>query len=80
MFSVLKASDEKEKEELTTKWVEAVKKEIEPLLKDAGPFFGGSRRLTLAEVSRVLFLFRSGVCWAEVQLAGAKKMWCSDMC
>ncbi|KAB5559909.1 thioredoxin-like protein [Coniochaeta sp. 2T2.1] len=26
-------------------------KEVEPLLKDAGPFFGGSEKLTLAEVS-----------------------------
>lgn len=31
--------------------VNGVAKEIEPLLKDAGPFFGGSNKLTLAEVS-----------------------------
>lgn len=31
--------------------VGAVAKEIEPLLGDAGPFFGGSEKLTLAEVS-----------------------------
>lgn len=31
--------------------VRAVAKEVEPLLADAGPFFGGSERLTLAEVS-----------------------------
>lgn len=31
--------------------VKGVVKEIEPLLKDAGPFFGGSDKLTLAEVS-----------------------------
>jgi len=31
-------------------FVDAVVKEIEPLLEDAGPFFGGSERLTLAEV------------------------------
>lgn len=55
MFQVLKAEDQKEKEELTGKWVEAVKKEVEPLLKDAGPFFGGSGRMTLAEVSSELF-------------------------
>lgn len=31
--------------------VKAVAKEIEPLLGNAGPFFGGSEKLTLAEVS-----------------------------
>ncbi|EHL02918.1 putative Glutathione S-transferase GST-6.0 [Glarea lozoyensis 74030] len=33
---------------------DAIVKEIEPLLKDAGPFFGGSERLTLAEVDILL--------------------------
>lgn len=30
--------------------VKAVGKEIEPLLSNAGPFFGGSSKITLAEV------------------------------
>lgn len=30
--------------------VKGIAKEIEPLLKNAGPFFGGSQKLTLAEV------------------------------
>jgi glutathione S-transferase len=32
-------------------YIEGVVKELEPLLKDAKPFFGGSDNLTLAEVS-----------------------------
>ena len=43
-------ADGKEKEEQATKLVEVVKKEIEPLLASADPFFGGSKTLTLAEV------------------------------
>lgn len=35
--------------------VKGIVKEIEPLLANAGPFFGGSQKLTLAEVSE-LFL------------------------
>jgi glutathione S-transferase len=52
-FAIFRASDE-EKEELGSKLVDAVVKEVEPLLQDANPFFGGSSRLTLAEVS-ILF-------------------------
>ncbi|KAB5547122.1 thioredoxin-like protein [Coniochaeta sp. 2T2.1] len=33
-------------------------KEVEPLLKDAGPFFGGSEKLTLAEVLTGSFAIR----------------------
>lgn len=36
--------------------VKGIVKEIEPLLKGAGPFFGGSEKLTLAEVSIFLVL------------------------
>lgn len=38
--------------------VAAVKKEIEPLLRDAGPFFGGSQELTLAEALTAPFVLR----------------------
>ena len=34
------------------KFVTAVAKEIEPLLRDTKPFFGGCEQLTLAEVSQ----------------------------
>ena len=49
MYPILKAEGE-EKEKLGAAVVEAVKKEIEPLLEGAGPFFGGSKTITLAEV------------------------------
>lgn len=49
MYQVLKAEEE-EKERLGAELVEAVKKEIEPLLENAGPFFGDSKSITLAEV------------------------------
>jgi glutathione S-transferase len=48
-FGILRASEE-EKPELAVKLVDAIVKEVEPLLQDAKPFFGGSSKLTLAEV------------------------------
>jgi glutathione S-transferase len=56
-FGVLRATGE-EKEKAAGDFVDAIVKEIEPLLLDAKPFFGGSSRLTLAEVGLNLdFLF-----------------------
>ena len=49
MYPILKAEGE-EKERMSADLVAAVKKEIEPLLEGAGPFFGGSESMTLAEV------------------------------
>lgn len=49
-FKILMQDSEEEKEKLSQELVETVKKEIEPLLKDAKPFFGGSEKVTLAEV------------------------------
>ena len=49
MYPIFKAEGE-EKEKLGAEVVEAVRKEIEPLLEGAGPFFGGSKTITLAEV------------------------------
>ena len=49
MYQAIKAEGE-EKEKLGAELVEAVRKEIEPLLEGAGPFFGGSKSITLAEV------------------------------
>lgn len=46
--------------------VDAVVKELEPLLGDAGPFFGGSDRLTLAEVQTASFVIRM-VSFAEYE-------------
>ncbi|KAF3390962.1 hypothetical protein DPV78_010822 [Talaromyces pinophilus] len=39
-------------------YIDAVLKNIEALLEDAGPYFGGSSRLTLAEVQTGSFLLR----------------------
>ncbi|KAL1604280.1 hypothetical protein SLS59_004075 [Nothophoma quercina] len=56
-FQILRA-DEDDKEELVKKFVETVRKEIEPLLKDADPFFGGSKKVTLAEALTAPFILR----------------------
>ena len=57
-FHAILRAEGKEAEEAAGTYVDAIVKEIEPLLKDAGPFFGGSNRLTLAEVkiSALLYL------------------------
>ena len=49
MYPMLKAEGE-EKEKIVSDLVAAIKKEIEPLLENTAPFFGGSESLTLAEV------------------------------
>lgn len=51
-FQIAQKDTEEEKEALVKDFVSIVGKEIEPLLKDAAPFFGGSDKLTLAEVGR----------------------------
>ncbi|KAN0104911.1 thioredoxin-like protein [Hyaloscypha variabilis] len=56
-FGILRASEE-EKPELAVKLVDAIVKEVEPLLQDAKPFFGGSSKLTLAEVQAGSFILR----------------------
>ena len=55
LFQILRAESEEEKKQKSEEFVTAVEKEIEPLLQDAAPFFGGSKEMTLAEVN----LFRS---------------------
>lgn len=51
----VRSASEAEREAATDTLVDAVVKEVEPLLvksdKDQGPFFGGSEKLTFAEVS-----------------------------
>ncbi|KAH7312863.1 glutathione S-transferase domain-containing protein [Rhexocercosporidium sp. MPI-PUGE-AT-0058] len=56
-WSILSAEGA-EKERLGDAFVNNVAKEIEPLLQDAAPFFGGSKRLTMAEVQTGSFLLR----------------------
>ncbi|EON67509.1 hypothetical protein W97_06877 [Coniosporium apollinis CBS 100218] len=57
-MKILAADSKEDKEAKSKEMVEAVKKEIEPLLKDANPFFGGSEELTFAEVQIAPFLLR----------------------
>jgi glutathione S-transferase len=52
--STVFAHDAEAKIEMANKYVDAVVEYVEPLLADSGPFFGGSDRLTLAEVSQSL--------------------------
>ena len=47
---MLTADDGPAQDELAGKMVEAIKKEIEPLLEGSAPFFGGSKEITFAEV------------------------------
>ncbi|KAF2001850.1 glutathione-S-transferas-like protein omega 1 [Amniculicola lignicola CBS 123094] len=57
-FKILVAKSSEEKDTLTKEFLGLVGKEIEPLLKDAGPFFGGSDKFTLAEVLTAPFILR----------------------
>jgi len=61
LFSSLKAASEVERDEAAELLVAAVAKEVEPLLAQTegkGPFFGGSEKITLAEVQTGSFLLR----------------------
>ncbi|KAF2642639.1 thioredoxin-like protein [Massarina eburnea CBS 473.64] len=57
-FRIALLDTEEEKEALVKEFVGVVAKEIEPLLSDAAPFFGGSDKLTLAEVLTAPFVLR----------------------
>jgi len=50
MFAIFRSATNEDKEAKAQEWVATVAKEIEPLLENANPFFGGSSNLTLAEV------------------------------
>lgn len=53
MYPVYKMDSLEEKQEECKKWSAVIEKEIEPLLKDAKPYFGGNDKMTLAEVSSI---------------------------
>ncbi|KAH0605867.1 uncharacterized protein H6S33_004324 [Morchella sextelata] len=57
-YGTLRADSEEEKIAKGTQFVETIEKEIAPLLEGAGPFFGGSKELTLAEVNTASFVVR----------------------
>ncbi|RMY69247.1 hypothetical protein D0863_06587 [Hortaea werneckii] len=56
-FAAMRASGE-DRDAKCKEWVAAIEKEIEPLLSDAAPFFGGSKELTFAEVMTAPFVIR----------------------
>ncbi|KAI9847564.1 MAG: hypothetical protein M1837_002138 [Sclerophora amabilis] len=58
MMAALGVTDPKEAEAKAQDFVAVLEKEIEPLLQDAAPFFGGSEKLTLAEVQAASFILR----------------------
>jgi len=64
VYQLMRAGSEEEKESKAKEWVGVWAKEIEPLLKGADPFFGGSKELTLAEV-RVFLCFLTLLCFVS---------------
>ncbi|KAH7322659.1 glutathione S-transferase domain-containing protein [Stachybotrys elegans] len=57
-FKLQLAKSDAEVGEFAAGYVDVIAKEIEPLLKDAAPFFGGSDKVTLAEVLTGSFTLR----------------------
>jgi len=57
-YGGLRATTDEERNESADKLVAAVVKELEPLLQNAAPFFGGSDKITLAEVNTGSFIVR----------------------
>ncbi|KAK4125189.1 thioredoxin-like protein [Parathielavia appendiculata] len=58
LFGLWSAKTEEDKQAIVEKAVAGLVKEVEPLLADAKPFFGGSDKLTLAEVLTGSFAIR----------------------
>ena len=50
MFKLLGADTTEKQEQRVDEMVAVVKKEIEPLLKDVAPYFGGRKKMTVVEV------------------------------
>lgn len=58
MYPIMLSKTDEEKESKAKEWLAAIEKEIEPLLHDAAPFFGGSKEMTIAEVHTAPFVLR----------------------
>lgn len=56
-MTMIKAAPE-EREAKVQEWIATIGKELDPLLADAAPFFGGSKELTFAEVHAAPFVLR----------------------
>jgi glutathione S-transferase len=59
LFKIATEDSQEEREKLSKELVSVIDKEIEPLLKDAAPFFGGSSKLTFAEAIVAPFILRT---------------------
>ena len=59
-YRAIEAMTNEAADELGKRYVDAIADEVEPLLHDAKPFFGGSEKLTMAEVSSVTLLMLLG--------------------
>jgi len=58
LFKLVSTKTDAEAEPIITAAIDVLVKEVEPLLKDAGPFFGGSANITQAEVLTGSFVIR----------------------
>ncbi|KAK4143569.1 thioredoxin-like protein [Dichotomopilus funicola] len=58
LFGLYSAKTEEEREAAVEKAVAGLVKEVEPLLADASPYFGGSDKITFAEVLTASFAIR----------------------
>lgn len=58
MYPLLKAEGEEERTRISKEIHQAIETHVEPLLKDAKPFFGGSSEFTMAEVLTAPFVIR----------------------
>ncbi|EOA91997.1 hypothetical protein ACJQWK_03607 [Exserohilum turcicum] len=58
LFKIMMLDSDEEKAKLSNEFIDVVGKEIDPLLKDAKPFFGGSEKPTLAEAITAPFIIR----------------------
>ncbi|KAK4150280.1 thioredoxin-like protein [Chaetomidium leptoderma] len=58
LFGFYSAKSDEDREAIAEKALAGLVKEVEPLLADASPFFGGSDKLTLAEVLTGSFVVR----------------------
>ncbi|KAI1163831.1 glutathione S-transferase domain-containing protein [Nemania serpens] len=67
VYPLISAKTDEERSAITQRTIDAVVKELEPLLADAGPFFGGSDKLTLAEVLTGSFMIRLWT-WPKYEL------------
>ncbi|KAL1837875.1 hypothetical protein VTJ49DRAFT_3301 [Mycothermus thermophilus] len=73
LFGLYTAQTEAEKDALIEKAVGGLVAEVEPQLADAAPFFGGSDKLTLAEVLTASFVIRLKTLSAAEVIP--KKLW-----